>query len=85
MNTAEIFATTRQQLAAMSLADLSRFKLQVATIALGDPDPDEADDDPNSEYADAQTEAYLAVLDLCDQELEIRRAGRVMSITEIHD
>jgi hypothetical protein len=73
-NAAEVFADTIARLPQLSMAELTRFKLAVGTLALGDPDPDEADDDPNSEYADEQTEAYLALLDLIDQELERRRA-----------
>ncbi len=91
MSTAQIFATTIQQLATMSLAELAAFKLQVAEKAFADPgDPLDLDtpredvDDSDSPYHDATTEAWLTILDLCDQEIERRRVGRV-TITEIHE
>src|SRR5260370_8048813 len=89
MSIAQVFASTIQQLATMSLAELVQFKLQVAEKAFadrgepGDPDTPRADiDDGDSPFHDATTESYFALLDLVDQEIEKRRAGPV-TITQV--
>jgi hypothetical protein len=88
MSTEQVFANTIAQLQGMSLAELAAFKLEIGEKAFADRgdalDLDTPRDDVDTgetDFHDATTEAYLAVLDLIDQELE-RRRGRVI-VTEI--
>ena len=96
MSIEQTFATTIQELKAMSLPELVKFKMTIGRKAFADHNPYDPDsdydpdtdlpdtDDAASEYYDVNTESLLAVLDLCDQELE-RRHGRSISVTAIDE
>ncbi len=80
MSTAQIFANTIEQLSTMTLAELAAFKLEVGEKAFADPgDPLDLDtpaedvDTEETDFYDATTESYFALLDLIEQELERRK------------